>query len=173
MDTPVSFRPWFLLFLLSACAQGAYERGVYAQGKMRYKLGELPATWQRVQVEDANLTFRNKNGGAILVNSLCGSDHIDDVPLDVLLNQAIFGVENPRELERVPLTLDGRAAERARVLGALDGVPIELDMVVLKKDNCTFDFQLVGGPQEVEARRREFEGLFKGFAKLSPYEGKK
>jgi len=174
MEEGVFLRLFIFSCCLSACAaSGAYERGVYSQGKLRYKIGDLPSGWSRVHVEDANLTFRHKDGGAILVNALCGSDNIDDVPLDVLINQALFGVENKNELSRTPLTIDGRAALRALIDGTLDGVPIEIDMVVLKKDNCTFDFQLIGGVQELTPRRAEFETMFKSFSKLSGYEGKK
>jgi hypothetical protein len=161
-------RVWLAVswLLLSACSGGAYQRGVFREGDLRYRIGDLPTQWKRVQIEDADLTFRHSDGGAILVNALCGQDHIDDVPLDVLVNQALFGVEDRQEKSRTPFTLDGRAALRAHIIGTVDGVAVELDLVVMKKDNCTFDFQLIAGKDEFLARRPDFEGLFSGFEKL-------
>ncbi len=155
------------LMLLAACSAGSYARGVYHDPRVTYRIGDLPPGWRQLLVRDADLVFKHGEGGAILINAMCGSDHIDDVPLDVLVNQSLFGVEARQEQARMPLTLDGRAALRAQITGTLDGVPIALDMVVVKKDGCTFDFQLIAAPDEVEKRRPDFEQVYSGFTKLS------
>lgn len=151
---------------LVACTAGSYEGAVFRRGDLAYKTGGLSPAWKRIRVEDANLAFKHPGGGAIIANAICGEAMIDDVPLDVLLNQSLFGVSDIHETEREEMNLDSRAALRAHITGAMDGVPIELELVVLKKDNCTFDFQLVAGPEEFEERRPDFQQFYKAFRKI-------
>ena len=42
--------------------------------------------------------------------------------------------------------MDGREALRTVARAKLDGVPRELELVVLKKDGCVYDFALVAPP---------------------------
>lgn len=155
-----------LLLFVGACASGTYANHEFRGGQLDYRTGALSPDWRMVSVQDANLTFHHKDGGAILANGICGED-IEDLPLDVLTNHLLFGVEKVQELGRQQLTLDGRGAERTQLRGEVDGVPVHMDLVVLKKDGCTFDFQLLAGKSEIDARRPDFEAFFKGFTKLS------
>ncbi len=157
---------WLAIAFLS-CTATSYDGATFKRGKLTYQTGGLPETWKRIGVEDANLAFKHKDGGAIVCNAICGDADIRDVPLDVLINQSLFGVEAQKEISREELKLDGRAAVRTRVSGSMDGVPIELDLVVMKKDNCTFDFQLVTTPEEFTARQPDFERFFRAFHKIS------
>lgn len=164
MKTPL-VALWALSSLF-ACAGATFQGSTFKNGLTQYRIGELSADWRRIDVGDANLAFRHREGGTLLANSMCGADHIEDVPLDVLTNQLLFGVEERREIERKELTLDDRAALRTHLVGSLDGVPVELDLVVIKKDGCTYDFQLITGPAEYAARRPEFEAFFLGFHRV-------
>ncbi|HEY0710327.1 MAG TPA: hypothetical protein VGG33_26195, partial [Polyangia bacterium] len=73
-------------------------------------------------------------------------------------------VEGRRELARARLPIDGRAALRTRLQGSLDGVPIDLDLVVLKKDGCTYDLQLATSPRDFSARQPDFDRFLSAFA---------
>src|SRR5262245_41295208 len=70
-----------------ACAAGSFERGVFRSSQVAYRIGDPPRDWKPIRVEGANLAFHDQSGGSILVNAMCGAEHIDDVPLDVLVNQ--------------------------------------------------------------------------------------
>ena len=157
---------WFAIALIS-CTATSYDGATFKRGKLTYQTGSLPSEWKRIGVEDANLAFKHRSGGAIVCNAICGDADIGDVPLDVLINQSLFGVEAQKELKREEIKLDSRAAVRAHVTGTMDGVPIELDLVVLKKDNCTFDFQLVTSPEAFAQRQPEFERFFQSFHKVT------
>jgi hypothetical protein len=156
----------FASLALVSCTATSYEGQIFRRGQLAYQTGSLPPEWQRIRVEDANLAFKHRDGGAIICNAICGQSRIEDVPLDVLLNHALFGVEEKKEIEREELKLDSRGALRAHVVGTVDGAPIELELVVLKKDNCTFDFQLVASIDDFPARRGDFERFYKAFHKL-------
>jgi hypothetical protein len=155
-----------LALLLSACAGARFENGVFRNGETAYRIGTLDSAWTRVSLSGANLAFRNAAGGSILINATC--EGISDVPLDVLANQALFGVEQKLEQGRELFTLDGRAALRTRLTGSLDGVPVALDLVVMKKDNCTYDLELVAGEREFSDRDQEFWRFVQGFQQMGP-----
>lgn len=126
-------------------------------------LGPLPADWTQVRVRGGEVVYHHRGGGAIAASGACQPGRTEDVPLDVLTNHLLFGVQVVRDA-RDSLTLDGREARRAHVLGRLDGVPVELELVVLKKDGCTYDLQLVADPATFAARQPDFRALLGTFS---------
>lgn len=156
-----SFLP---LLFLSACAGASFDGQVYRDQDVAFRVGALGAGWERFRISEAALAFRHGSSGTIVANAMCKD--IDDVPLDVLTNQALFGVNERHELGRSDVTLDGRAARRTQVTGTMDGVPVALDLVVMKKNNCVFDFQLVSSPADFAARQTDFVRFISGFANL-------
>lgn len=165
-----SIAGWLLLGLclspLAGCASTAtFSGGVFRQGAVAYRVGPLPATWQRIRSQGANLAFRHDQGGTIVVNGQCPAQ--DDAPLSVLTNHLLFGLSARRETSRETQTLDGREALRTQVSGQLDGVHVALDLVVLKKDGCLYDLQLISGPDHFAARQPDFTAFLAGFGTLS------
>ena len=131
-------------------------------GAVAYRVGTLPEGWTRSRSHGANLAFHHAQGGMLIVNGECPLQ--GDAPLDVLTNHLLFGVTAQKEIARTLFSLDGREALRTHLTGQLDGVPIELSLVVLKKDGCLYDFQLIAGPQQFAAREPAFHAFVAGFA---------
>jgi hypothetical protein len=127
----------------------------------RPQVGSLAGEWQRVRGDGDGVTYHHARGGTIATSTTCGD--ADDVPLDVLTNHALIGVEERREQPRRRLVVDGRAALRTRLDATLDGVPVALDLVVLKKDGCTIDLYLVAPPRSFAERRADFDGFVAAF----------
>jgi hypothetical protein len=156
--------PLAFLLSLTACATSSFSGGVYRNSQTAYRVGPLDPSWVRDNPTDCNLAWRNPAGGTIMANSTC--EGIRDVPLDVLTNQALFGLDQKQEHSRETFTLDGRAAQRTRLSATLDGVPVELDLVVLKKDGCVYDLQLVAGSKAFADREGEFWRFVQGFQQM-------
>jgi hypothetical protein len=153
-----------LLVGVLGCGSGRhFERGVYRGRQATYALGPLPAAWREVGARRGDLAFAHAEGGTIYTESACGGS-AEDVPLNVLTNHLFFDLRVVDELSREELTLDGRAALRTRIVGELDGVPVALDAVVVKKDGCVYDLVLVTEEHQLPARARDFEAFFAGFA---------
>lgn len=150
--------------MLAGCATSSFEGDVYRDAETAYRVGPLGRRWHRVGLSGSNLAFRDDSGGSILVNALC--EGIKDVPLDVLTNQALIGLEHLQETGREVVTLDGRSAMKTRLSATLDGVPVELELVVTKKDGCTYDFDLVTGASVFADREADFWRLVQGFQQL-------
>ncbi len=149
---------------LASCAGGRFEAGVYRDSQTAYRIGTLDPAWTRFSLSGSYLAFRHSSGGSIVVNATC--EGIKDLPLDVLVNQSLFGVEQKHELGRELFSLDGRTALRARLTGTLDGVPVNLDLVVLKKDDCTYDLELVAGEEAFAGCDGDFWRFVQGFQQL-------
>ena len=151
-----------LLASSAACgAKSSFVGGVYHDDDATYRVGHLSRAWERVSLSEGDLAFKHEDGGTILANATCA--RAGDAPLDVLANHLLFDLESLEELSRNELTLDGRRALRVHVQAELDGVPVELDVVVIKKDGCTYDFVLIGGREAFAERRDDFEIFFRGF----------
>jgi hypothetical protein len=61
---------------------------------------------------------------------------------------------------------DAREALHTRVGAKWDGVPMELDIFVLKKDGCVYDFVYMSPPASFDAGVTEFEPFVRGFRTL-------
>lgn len=154
--------------LIHCAAPASYVNQEYRSGSITYRVGSLGPAWQRAAVRDLNLVFRHPEGGTVVANATC--PYREDAPLAVLTNHLLFGIEAQREQGRIPITIDGRAGLRTRLSGELDGITIELDLVVLKKDGCAYDLQLVAGPRTFARRLPDFERFLAGFT-TSPSTG--
>lgn len=158
-------RAALLVLALAGCGpDGSFVDGVYRDREVAYRVGPLAPAWRRVRIGGGHLAFHHHDGGSILANATC--ERIDDVPLDVLTNHLLFGIERRAERSRTLFPLDGRSAIRTVLDGSLDGVAVTLDLVVVKKDGCVYDLQLIAGPAAYPARRPDFDRLLAGFAKV-------
>jgi hypothetical protein len=147
---------------LVGCRRVSFEDSVFSKKDISYSVGDLPEHWRRVFVKDSDLTFSEVGTGrAFSVNSTCEGH--DDPPLPVLTRHLLMGFTERQEQAQRLIVLDGREALRSRYLAKLDGVPVELELVVLKKNGCVFDFTYVAPPGEVEPRLADFETLLAGF----------
>ncbi|MBX3269483.1 MAG: hypothetical protein KF729_04450 [Sandaracinaceae bacterium] len=151
------------LSLAIGCGGGGTLRGAIYEGpEARYRIGELGAGWSRLDLAQNDLAWRGDDGAVVQLNATC--DPFQDVPLSSLTNHLLIGFteRDLRAQELVPL--DGREALRSHYLARLDGVPRELLLYVLKKDECTYDFALVAPPgASFERARPAFERFVAGF----------
>lgn len=152
------------------CAGASFRNGVYEDENVRYRVGALGSAWRRVDVEGDDLAFRRAGFGTISVNSTC-TDY-EDVPTTALLNHLLFETRARRFLVEEDVTLDGRGARHVIAQVELDGVPVELEIFLLKKDGCVFDLVHVCGVPAPAGASEEFEAFVQRFAvlRVGPHE---
>jgi len=151
-----------LLGLTPACA-GHLEQGVYTEGHTRFRIGPVPPSWQLVRLAGNDVAYVSLDSPhSLAVNATC-EDH-DDPPLDVLTRHLLMGFTERATLEERRFSLDGREALRTHVAARLDGVPVELVLVVMKKDGCVYDFTYLSPAGRVEERVSVFEQVLAHFA---------
>lgn len=149
--------------LLSACGGPSLQGDVYRDREARYRIGDLGDGWQPISVSGNDLAWRHPGWGALAqVNATC--DPFQDVPLTSLTNHLVIGFTDREWHDQRTVPLDGREALRSRVTARLDGVPRELLLYVLKKDECTYDFALVAAPGDSwPSAESAFDGFVQGF----------
>ncbi len=131
-----------LLFATTACVSVSlgnkqsknYEQILYSPP---------PAPYTELEVQSADRSWQNSsNGNTISYMSSC--DHTVDPTLEVLSAIALDGVEDIKIVERKRLNYNAREALVTVLLGRVDGVPIQADLTVLKKNNCVFNVTYIG-----------------------------
>lgn len=152
------------------CGGATYASSVFQDGPVSFHVDPLAAPWERVAVGAHNdLAWSNAPLAAIAqVNATCNQPD-QDVPLQALTRHLLIGFTaytyppiDAADQETVPM--DGREALRTHLVAKLDGVPRELLLVVMKKDDCVYDFALVAPPGELfESARPDFERLVATF----------
>jgi len=153
--------------LASGCSHPELRGGVFSKPNVRYRIGELPPPWHRVSLHDNDIAWTLPDDGhSIAVNSTCQS--YEDAPLPVLTRHLLVGFTDPQLLGQQTAMLDGREALHSRCQAKLDGVPVELQMVVMKKNGCVYDFMYVSPAGRFDERSGDFERMMQQFKSEEP-----
>jgi hypothetical protein len=159
-------RTLLLSVVTTACASSGFDGHVYRNGDLRFRVGQVPASWRSIDADDALLAFRDDPANAtVALNGRCGVDG-DDVPL-ASLTQHLFLEFTDRDLgTQKPLTLDGREALRTEITASLDGVKKHYVVYVLKKNGCVYDFMYIAAAGSNAEAAATFDGFVQGFSTL-------
>jgi len=154
---------------LACGASMTFDGSVYRSPKLAFRVGPIPSSWHRLEVNDAPLAFRDDAAEAtILVNGRCPGD---DAPLVALTAHLLIGTTDREIRSEDTVPFDGREARHTVVTAKLDGVARTLDLYVLKKDSCVYDFVYITVPDHYEATAPAFQAFVSGFHTL-PGSGK-
>jgi hypothetical protein len=108
-----------------------------------------------------DLAFHRPGMGTIAINSTC--TEYDDVPLSALVNHLLFDTTQRQVVIEETVTLVGRGARHLLVNLELDGVPLQLELYVLRKDGCVFDLSHVSARRASPAARDTFLAFVQRF----------
>ena len=96
------------------------------------------------------------------MNAIC--DGHGDPSLKVLTDHLLLGFENRDVLEREELRVSGRGALRTRANASLDGVPVEMELTLLKKDGCVYDLVYTAPHGRFGVRAADYRSLVQSFS---------
>lgn len=169
-------RPWGLMaalpaLLLCACAHEDHlHDGVLQKGDVRIRLGPVPAEWRPITVDGADLAYRDDaRAGSTLFDVRCGARD-DDAPLSVLTEHLIMGTTEREYDSQETIPFDGREAMHTLLRAKLDGVPMQYDIYVMKKNGCVYDLVYVAPPDRFSQGATAFEAFARGLHAASPVE---
>jgi len=136
--------------------------------KGHYRVGAIGNEWHPssslLSSKNGALVFRNSGTGAtVSTYAACGTRY-DDATLAVLTRHLYMGVTDVTIQSQRETRIDDRQALWTRWQGMLDGVPVELETVSIKKNECLFDFYYVAFPESVERGRADFYRFVEGFS---------
>ncbi|MCC6558228.1 MAG: hypothetical protein IT372_35235 [Polyangiaceae bacterium] len=154
---------------LAGCGAPAFDGTVYRGPEIAFRVPAAPAGWERLEVSDAAIAYRDaEHGATIAVNGRCRQE--DDVPLSAL-TQHLFLRFTEREVTKQEIVpFDGREAIHTVLSAKLDGVPKRFDVWVLKKDGCVYDLLFIADPARFDAGAPAFERMVRGFATLPAHD---
>jgi hypothetical protein len=159
----------FALGAVGACggAGAHFDGGVYRDGPVAFHVGAVPAGWTPVHVERATLAYRDEaHRASILLDGRC-QQRDDDVPLLALTDHLVAGTTERAITSQETIPFDAREAMHTRLRAKLDGVPMDYDIFVFKKNDCVYDFVYVGEPGGIDAGAGPFEQFVGTFQTLS------
>jgi hypothetical protein len=142
---------------LAGCVHAEGFDGVLRKSGVTVHLGPVPATWRRVDVDGADLAFRDDGREASALFNLRCEGRDDDAPLTVLTEHLIMGTTERQFDAQDVVPFDGREALHTLLRAKLDGVPMQYDIYVLKKDACVHDLVYVASPARFGEGAPEFE----------------
>jgi len=158
--------------LLAGCAHGeSFEDGVLRKGDLSVRVGPVPDHWRQIHVDGADLAYRDDaREGSALFDVRCGQRD-DDAPLSILTQNLMMGTTE-RDIESQTLVpLDGREAMHTILRAKLDGVPMQYDIFVMKKDGCIHDLVYVAPPDRFTEGAADFERFAGGLHAYSGVSG--
>ena len=129
-----------------------------------YRVGALGEDWQPVHKEDAAIGFFNEKVGGVISSSATCRDDADAAPLTSLTEQMFIGYTDRHVERQETVRLDERDALRTRATAKLDGVPVSLDLYVLKRNGCIFDLSYAGPLDRARSGSADFQRFVGGFA---------
>lgn len=145
-----------------SCSARHFEGNIFSKNDMKYRVGKLDKTWTQVEISGADLAFYNsKKGATMVVNATC--DGGNDAPLDMLTKHLVFGFTSRQFIEEKTIEVDGRGALLTHFLGKIDGVLVEMHILVLKKNNCVFDLVYSAAPGSFSGSGEFFENFVLAF----------
>lgn len=158
----------FLYFTLAlsgyGCGRAEFDGRTYSANDVSFRVGPLPATWQKIEVEGARLAYRDPQSDTIIsIGARCGRD-ADDVPLEALTKHLFIQFTERQIAEQKRFELDGREALATTLRAKLDGVPRRFRVVVLKKDGCVYDLSEIATAQATHQSDSVFEQVVSGFS---------
>ena len=153
---------------VAACGHGeAFEGGVLHKGELAVRVGPVPEPWRRVSIEGADLAYRDEaHDASVLFDVRCARG--SDAPLTVLTEHLIMGTTDRDFVTQDTVPLDRREALHTLMRAKLDGVPMQYDIYVMKKDGCVYDMVYVAPPARFTAGAPDFERFALGLHASSP-----
>jgi hypothetical protein len=156
---------------VGACAHAeTWSDGVLRKGDVVVQVGPVPSRWRRIDVDGADLAFRDDvREGSVLFDVRCGPRD-DDVPLSVLTEHLIMGTTEREIGRQETIPFDSREAMHTVLRAKLDGVPMQYEIYVMKKDGCVYDIVYVAPPAHFAEGAAEFERFSEGVRARAPAE---
>lgn len=151
-------------FSCLGCGKSAFDGRTFQAEDVAFRIGPLPSTWQKLDIEGARLAYRDPHTDTIIsVSARCGRES-DDVPLEALTKHLFIEFTEREIVDQRKFQLDGREALGTTIRAKLDGVPRRFRVVVLKKDGCVYDLSEIATSKANAQSDAVFEGVVAGFA---------
>lgn len=155
-----------LLLFTSGCPATGLKEGVFVKGELRYTVGSLSGGWREIKVTENDQAYFHRDYGAVIqANATCRADY-EDASLATLTSHLFSGLTDRKVIVSQQRTVDKRAALYTELSARLDGVSIQIAILLLKKNECVFDFAYFTRPHNYGRGIGDFHRFIYGFRVL-------
>ena len=151
-----------LSVLFTACVSVNLSTSGQIEKSKTVGFSEPAAPFQKFKIESVDRAWKNfKNGNSISFLSECQT--VADPSLETLYRGIISSIDRSESVEKKLITYNEREALRTRAIGYVDGVKSQFELVIFKKNNCTYILSYVGTEKHFSQDSQQFEKFLSGF----------
>lgn len=151
----------FLSILLFACATQGPLTDPYVNQTKGFRVQVPRAGWEVADSDGADLTLRDSQSSATMaVSASCPGEA---GPLPSVARHLFFGLRDVKQLRQGSITLDGAAGVDTVVTGRLDGVPVQVRSVVIRRNGCLYDLLFLAPPETFSVQSESFDTFLQGW----------
>lgn len=150
----------FISVFISSCVSiGVEEPKFTKDSQVMY---EPPNGFLPVEQEHVDKAWKNiNNGNSISFLSECTSQ--SDLPHTRIREGIISGLHNRLILKEEMIDFNKRKALISTLTGTVDGIDIKSEIVILKKNNCTYILTYIGIDEKFDINHLNFQTFLQGF----------
>lgn len=150
-----------LHFGLSACVSVSLPRSkpTKAQG-VRWQSPSAPFQSLRDEVSDESW-ISSKTGNTISFLSECNAQ--SDRSLEALQNESLTVLSKMKVIQEKAMEYNGRRALWTEAQGEVDGIPVRISLVTLKKNDCDYSLTYSGLEKSFDKEKSHFEKFVEKF----------
>ncbi|MEI8348308.1 MAG: hypothetical protein WCG27_12635 [Pseudomonadota bacterium] len=118
------------------------------QKSKTYSVKFTSTDWEKIPPNSSDLALKNKKSSSVIfLNTTC--QKYNDADLSHLSDNILSGIEKLQILKKEEVSFSGRKGVKVTASGIMDGLPIFLDFLSVRKSMCLYDFVLISGKKEV------------------------
>ena len=150
----------FLLMICSACISFKISPDTKRSQAVSYH--EPSSPFIETQLTNADKAWIDEETGNIIsYQSICNESI--DPDLETILQKSTSELLDRKILKKTNMEYNSRRAERVLISGQLDGVSVNLEFVIFKKNSCSYTLSFIGLPEHFNKSKDAFSNFIDGF----------
>lgn len=150
-----------LSLILTNCVSVQLSSGKITPAK-GVNFNEPLAPFKEMKTINADKAWINeKSGNTISFLSECGNSN--EPTLQQLENESLSSLSKLERLHEEEITYNGRSAILSKNKGELDGVPIQISLLVFKKNGCSYTISFGGVASKASQDEKNFQYFKENF----------
>lgn len=149
----------FLTQINSCVSVGVEEPKTVRAQNMKYS---PPKGFNKIEASHVDVAWRKDSTGST-ISLLSECELNSDSSLSQLQTSLLRDLKNSKRISEKELDYNQRKASRTYIKGNVDGVDIEMDFLVFKKNNCNFFLTYIGMPEHFKNDQNEFQNFIDRF----------
>jgi hypothetical protein len=130
-----------LLGLLNSCISVSLSPKITKSERVSFKAPPLP--FESISSPEADQAWQDRKAGN-LISFLTACKDQADPSLETIEKDLLSSVDSIKILKSESEFFDGRESHKTLAQGTVDGIPTKIQILVFKKNNCSYSLSYVG-----------------------------